>query len=127
MDKISADVLAFMLTRENIVRQCTRQRCPISWPAIFMIDSKEQKLLTAKIAEKSRQVRKENQRTVQEVPSTQPKVFLCELRAPFAIFAATDFVRRHLPRSPAPRLFLFALCRNYGPPVHISDRIIDRS
>jgi hypothetical protein len=72
MDKISADVLAFMLTRENIVRQCTRQRCPISWPAIFMIDSKEQKLLTAKIAEKSRQVRKENQRRVQEIPNTQP-------------------------------------------------------
>jgi len=72
MDKMAADVLAFMPTRENIVRHSTRQRCPISWPAIFMIDSKEQKLLTAKIAEKSRQVRKENQRTVQEVPNTQP-------------------------------------------------------
>src|SRR5579864_8346458 len=127
MDKMAADILAFMPTRENIVRLCTRRRCPISWPAIFMIDSKQQKLLTAKVAEKSRQVRKENQRTVQEVPSTQPKVFLCGLRVPFAVFAVTDFVRRHLPRSPAPRLFLFALCRNYGPPVHISDRIIDRS
>jgi hypothetical protein len=122
---MAADVLlAFMPT--HIVRVCTRQRCPISWPAIFMIDSKQQKLLTAKIAEKSRQVRKENQRTVQEVPRTQPKVFLCDLRAPFASFAVTSFVRRHLPRSPATRLFLFALCRITDRAVHISDRIIDR-
>ncbi|PYX44278.1 MAG: hypothetical protein DMG83_14170 [Acidobacteria bacterium] len=57
MDKMAADVLAFMPTRENIVRLCTRRRCRGSRPAIFMIDSKEQKLLTAKVAEKSRQVR----------------------------------------------------------------------
>jgi len=72
MDKMAADVLAFMPTRENIVRLCSRRRCRNSWPAIFMIDSKQQKLLSAKVAEKSRQVRKENQRTVQEIPSTQP-------------------------------------------------------
>src|SRR5207253_11270882 len=111
MDKMAADVLAFMPTRENIVRLCTRRRCRNSWPAIFMIDSKQQKLLTAKVAEKSRQVRKENQRTVQEVPSTQPKVFLCDLRAPCAIFAVTGFVRRHLPRSPASSSSRFAALR----------------
>src|SRR5215469_6657230 len=92
MNKMAADVLAFMPTRENIVRLCTRRRCRSSWPAIFMIDSKQQKLLTVKVAGKSRQGRKENQRTVQEVPSTQPKVFLCDPRAPFAIFAVTGFL-----------------------------------
>lgn len=57
-----------------------------------MIDSKQEKLLTAKIAERSRQVRKENQPTVQEIPGRQPKVFLCDLRAPFATFAVTGFI-----------------------------------
>src|SRR4029077_7988795 len=109
MNKMAADVLAFMPTCENIVRLCTRGRCPISWPAIFMIDSKQQKLLTAQVAEKRRQVRKENPRTVQEVPSKQLTESRCDLPAPSALFAVTGFVRRHLLRSSAPRLFLFAL------------------
>jgi hypothetical protein len=84
-----------------------------------MIDSKQQELLTAKVAEKSRQVRKENQRTVQEVPTTQAKVFLCDLRAPFAIFAFTGFVRCHRLAVPAARLFPLALCRITDRAVHI--------
>src|ERR1700757_489325 len=68
-----------------------RRRFGTSRHAIFMIDSKQQKLLTAKAAEKSRKVRKENQRTVQEVSSTQPKVFLCDLRAPFCELCGYKF------------------------------------